>query len=407
MGQTLTEWYNDAEKSINAICICSDSEVSKKKGNCDDVEASSVINLALPASTDVNNILRQFTYIERIGNDGLTVVFSTYQSIEVISKAQKKPGRIFDLIICDEAHRTTGVTLVDEDESAFVKVHNNEFLVAKKRLYMTATPRIFSDDSKSKADINDAVLCSMDDESLYGKEIHRLGFGQAVDEGLLADYKVLVLTLSDRDISPSVQKMVSDKEHSIDTDDASKLIGCINALSKQIIGDGGIIDETDPLPMKRAVAFCQNICISKEITNNFNSVSENYIADLPEEKQEKILNVKSRHIDGTMNATARDSLLGWLKEENNECKVLTNVRCLSEGVDVPTLDAVMFLSVRNSQIDVVQSVGRVMRLSEGKKYGYIIIPVVIPSNISPEKALDDNTRFKVVWTVLKRSQGTR
>lgn len=400
MGQTLTEWYNDAEKPINAICICSDSEVSKKKGNCDDVEASSVINLALPASTDVNNILRQFTYIERIGNDGLTVVFSTYQSIEVISKAQKKLGRIFDLIICDEAHRTTGVTLADEDESAFVKVHNNEFLKAKKRLYMTATPRIFSDDSKSKADINDAVLCSMDDESLYGEEIHRLGFGQAVDEGLLADYKVLVLTLSDRDISPSVQKMVSDKEHSIDTDDASKLIGCINALSKQIIGDGGIIDETDPLPMKRAVAFCQNICISKEITNNFNSVSENYIADLPEEKQEKILNVKSRHIDGTMNATARDSLLGWLKEENNECRVLTNVRCLSEGVDVPTLDAVMFLSARNSQIDVVQSVGRVMRLSEGKKYGYIIIPVVIPSNISPEKALDDNTRFKVVWTVL-------
>ena len=400
MGQTLTEWYYDAEKPINAICICSDVEVSKKKGNNEDIDTASVVNLALPASTDVANILKQFKHIEKLGNYGLTVVFSTYQSIDVISKAQKKLGNIFDLIVCDEAHRTTGVTLAGEDESAFVKVHDKNFLKAKKRLYMTATPRLFSDDSKNRADINDAVLCSMDDENLYGKEIHRLGFGKAVEEGLLADYKVLVLTLSDQDISPSVQKMVADDEYSINSDDASKLIGCISALSKQIVGDEGVVKETDPLPMKRAVAFCQKISVSKEITNNFNAVSEKYIADLPEDKQEKILNVASRHIDGTMNATARDNLLGWLKDESDECRILTNVRCLSEGVDVPSLDAVMFLSARNSQIDVVQSVGRVMRLSEGKKYGYIIIPVIIPSDIPPEKALDDNTRFKVVWTVL-------
>jgi len=400
MGQTLTEWYYDAEKPINAICICSDVEVSKKKGKNDDIDSSSVVNLALPASTDVDNILRQFKHIDKTGNDGLTVVFSTYQSIDVISKAQKKLETIFDLIVCDEAHRTTGVTLTGEDESAFVKVHDNEFLKAKKRLYMTATPRIFSDDSKSRAELNDAVICSMDDENKYGKEIHRLGFGQAVEEGLLADYKVLVLTLNDQDISPSVQKMVADEDYSINADDASKLIGCINALSKQIVGDDGVIKETDPLPMKRAVAFCQKITVSKEITNNFNAVSKKYISDLPEEKQETILNVKSRHIDGTMNATTRDILLGWLKEESEECRILTNVRCLSEGVDVPSLDAVMFLAARNSQIDVVQSVGRVMRLSEGKKYGYIVIPVVIPSDIPPEKALDDNTRYKVVWTVL-------
>jgi len=400
MGQTLTEWSYDASESINAICICSDTEVSKKKGNNDDIDTTSAINLALPASTNVDNILRQFGYQKKTGNNGLIVVFSTYQSIEVISEAQKKLGTIFDLIVCDEAHRTTGVTLAGENESAFVKVHNNEFLKAKKRLYMTATPRIFSDDSKSRADIHDAVLCSMDDENLYGKEIHRLGFGQAVDERLLADYKVLVLTLNDQDISPSVQKMVVDEEYSIKADDASKLIGCINALSKQIVGDDGVIQKTDSSPMKRAVAFCQKINVSKEITNNFNSISEKYIADLPEDKQKKILNVKSRHIDGTMNATTRDNLLGWLKQESDECRILTNVRCLSEGVDVPSLDAVMFLSARNSPIDVVQSVGRVMRLSEGKKYGYIIIPVVIPSGIPPEKALDDNTRFRVVWTVL-------
>jgi len=400
MGQTLTEWYYEANEPINAICICSDSTVSKKKSNNDTEDSASLMELALPASTNVDNILRQFKYIEKNGKDGLTVVFSTYQSIDVISKSQKKLGNIFDLIVCDEAHRTTGATLADEDESAFVKVHDNNFLKAKKRLYMTATPRIFSDDSKSKADINDAVLCSMDDENLYGKEIHRLNFGKAVENGLLSDYKVLVLTLSDQDISPSIQSMVADKNHSINADDAVKLIGCINALSKQIVGDDGIIKETDPLPMKRAVAFCQNISVSNRISNNFNEVSKKYIADLPYDKKQKISNVKSDHIDGTMNATKRDDLLGWLKEDSDECRVLTNVRCLSEGVDVPSLDAVMFLSARNSQIDVVQSVGRVMRLSEGKQYGYIIIPVIIPSGMPPERALDDNVQYKVVWSVL-------
>lgn len=400
MGQTLKEWYADAEKPINAVCICSDPSVSRKKKEDDNVDTSSVLDLALPASTDVNNILRQFGYIQRNQNEGMTVVFSTYQSIDVISQALKSLDVIFDLVICDEAHRTTGVTLAGSDESAFVKVHDNSFIPAKKRLYMTATPRLFNESSKAKADLNDAVLCSMDDEKLYGKEIYRLGFGQAVDEGLLTDYKVLVLTLSDKDISPSVQRMVADEDNTISADDASKLIGCVNALSKQILGDEGIIKETDPLPMKKAVAFCQNISVSREVTNYFNAVPEKYIADLPDEKRGEIVPVQSRHIDGSMRAIQRDELLHWLKEDSDECRILTNVRCLSEGVDVPSLDAVMFLSARNSKIDVVQSVGRVMRRAEGKTYGYIVIPVVIPSDVPPEKALDDNDRFKIVWDVL-------
>ena len=400
MGQTLKEWYSDAEMPINAVCICSDSSVSRKKKEDDNVDTSSVVDLALPASTDVKNILRQFEHIRRNKNEGMTVVFSTYQSIDVISQAQKSLDVVFDLIICDEAHRTTGVTLAGADESAFVKVHDNSFIAAKKRLYMTATPRLFSESSKAKADLNDVVLCSMDDEKLYGKEIYRLGFGQAVDEGLLTDYKVLVLTLSDKDISSSVQRMVADDDNTISADDASKLIGCVNALSKQIVGDEGVIKETDPLPMKKAVAFCQKISVSREVTDYFNEIPEKYIADLPEERRDEISQVHSKHIDGSMRAMQRDELLHWLKEDSDECRILTNVRCLSEGVDVPSLDAVMFLSARNSQIDVVQSVGRVMRRAEGKRYGYIIIPVVIPSDVTPEKALDDNERFKVVWTVL-------
>lgn len=406
LGQTLREWTADSNEPIKPVCICSDSKITKKTNLNDDGDSTSVIDLAMPASTDVKNIIRQFRRIKEANKEGMTVVFSTYQSIEVIAEAQKAMdadiNAVFDLIICDEAHRTTGLKLAGEDSSAFIKVHDNNFLEAKKRLYMTATPRLYSDDSKSKAAQNDALICSMDDEYLYGKEIYRIGFGEAVERDLLTDYKVLILTLSDKDIPVSLQNsLAQDKE--VSTDDLSKLIGCINALSKQIIGDDELIKVSDPEPMKRAVAFCQNINISKNITDTFNEVSDEYVDTLDEKKKEEIVSVESQHIDGSMSAPQRDELLGWLKADDIEpshCRVLTNVRCLSEGVDVPSLDSVLFLSARNSQVDVVQSVGRVMRKAPNKKYGYIIIPVVIPSDIEPSKALDDNDRFKVVWTVL-------
>lgn len=406
LGQTLREWSADANEPINAICICSDPEISKKKTKNEDADTFSVVDLALPASTNTDNILHQFQQIKEKGLPGMTVVFSTYQSIEVISRAQKvllKNGfKEFDLIICDEAHRTTGVTLMDDDESAFTKVHDAEFIKSKKRLYMTATPRLYSDDIKSKAAQSEAVLCSMDDVALYGEEIYRIGFGEAVERDLLTDYKVLILTLNDKDVPPAVQRMIADKETEINTDDASKIIGTINALSKQFLGDQRVTKDGDPDPMRRAVAFCQSIAVSKKITATYNTATEAYLDSLPAEKKEHMVSIASKHIDGTMTAPHRDELLGWLKAEttDNECRILTNVRCLSEGVDVPSLDAVLFLSARNSQVDVVQSVGRVMRKSPGKNFGYIIIPVVVPSDVEAEKALDDNERYKVVWTVL-------
>lgn len=406
LGQTLREWSADACEPLNAICICSDPKVSKKRDRNKDTDAFSVVDLAWPASTDTNAIVRQFRQIKAKGLPGMTVVFSTYQSIDVVASAQAKLLRSgfpeFDLIICDEAHRTTGVTLADEDESAFTKVHDNTFLRAKKRLYMTATPRLYSDDSKSKAAEADAVLCSMDDPVLYGEEIYRIGFGEAVERDLLSDYKVLILTLSDRDVPPAVQHMVAAGETEINTDDVSKLIGCVNALSKQFVGDDGATLLADPEPMRRAVAFCQNIKVSKKITEIYNTAPAAYLDTLPPEKKARMVSIAAHHIDGTMGAPQRDELMGWLKAptENNECRILTNVRVLSEGVDVPSLDAVLFLSARNSQVDVVQSVGRVMRKSPGKKYGYIIIPVVVPADVEPDRALDDNERYRVVWTVL-------
>lgn len=407
LGQTLREWTTFSQEPIYPICICSDPEITRKKTKSEEGQGYSVVDLALPASTNVKDIVNQFKTIKK-KNSGMTVVFSTYQSIEVISKVQKELKveipelESFDITICDESHRTTGVTLSGEDESSFTKVHDDEFIKSKKRIYMTATPRLYSDETKSKAAQNEALLCSMDDEKIYGQEIYRIGFGEAVEKDLLTDYKVLILTLSDKDIPPAVQKMIADKESEINTDDASKLIGCINALSKQVLGDNGLIKESDPEPMRRAVAFCQNISASKKISSTFNTVTDSYISSLPEEKHGQIVSIESKHIDGTMSAPYRDEMLGWLKgsTKDQECRVLTNVKVLSEGVDVPSLDAVLFLSARNSQVDVVQSVGRVMRKSPGKKYGYIIIPVVVPSNVDASSALDDNERYKVVWTVL-------
>ena len=407
LGQTLREWTNDVDNDtkLYPICICSDSKISSKKSTNDD-NVISIVDLALPATTDTDKIVNQLKKIK--DKKGMKVVFSTYQSIDVIAGAQKKIleqeknfGE-FDLIICDEAHRTTGVTLKNEDESNFVKVHKNEFLKAKKRLYMTATPRLYDDNSKSKAKESEAYLCSMDNKELYGEEIYRIGFGKAVENDLLTDYKVLILTLNSSQIPAELQSIIANGENEFNFDDATRLIGCINGLSKQILDKERIIKVTDPEPMKRAVAFCRDIKTSKRVTNSFNDYSEDYISSLKEEAKRKMVNISSKHIDGGMNALEREDLLSWLKEDGKEkeCRVLTNARCLSEGVDVPNLDAVLFLSAKNSQVDVVQSVGRVMRKAPNKKYGYIIIPVVIPEHIRPEEALNDNETYKVVWSVL-------
>lgn len=212
-----------------------------------------------------------------------------------------------------------------------------------------------------------------------------------------------MLTLSESQIPAALQDAVADRSREIDTDDAGKLVGCINALSKRMLVDEGLLKASDPAPMRKAVAFCQNIRVSKKISAVFNGFKDSYYDSLTREEREKMVGVAADHVDGAMSATTRDEKLAWLNaspSDGNECRILTNVRCLSEGVDVPSLDAVLFLSARNSQIDVVQSVGRVMRTAPGKKFGYIIIPVLIPSHVTPEEALDDNRRFAVVWTVL-------
>jgi predicted helicase len=400
MSQTIREWTIDTSTPLRAFAVCSDVQVGKRRKSTSDVAEIETHDLDYPATTNAAKLADK---VSHAASDRMTVVFSTYQSIQVISDAQHKHGLPdFDLIICDEAHRTTGATLDGEDESNFVKIHSQDFIAGKKRLYMTATPRVFGDAVKSKASEASAVLCSMDDESLYGKALFARGFGWAVENQLLADYKVLVLAVDEQMVSTGVQNRLADGSSELKLDDATKIIGCYKALTKH-----GLKDEllTDPQPMKRALAFCKDIATSKLVQNEFAAVIHEYLASDEGKETEgdaTPLDCQLEHVDGTFNAKSRNRLLDWLKEEHGDhaCRILTNARCLSEGVDVPALDAILFMHPRKSQIDVVQSVGRVMRRSPGKNMGYVILPIGVPAGMTPEEALNDNERYRVVWQIL-------
>lgn len=407
LSQSLTEWTQESEIPIHAFAVCSDSDVGKKRKSLEDDFQMLAHELQYPATTDGRRLASEVT--KRHDAAHLSVVFSTYHSIEAIHEAQAHGLADFDLIVCDEAHRTTGATFESQDESTFVKVHDAAFIRARKRIYMTATPRIFGDLAKATAEKDNVALCSMDDEKLYGKELHVITFSEAVKRGLLVDYKVIVLSIEESHVNRRLQNLLKDENNQLRVDDAAKIIGCWKALAKQGLAETLKGDET---PMSRAVAFCQVIEIpkggkshkvsSKQIAGMFQKVIEAYQASAEDEEVADLV-CQADHVDGGMNAGEKEDKLKWLKAQppENTCRILSNVRCLSEGVDVPALDAVLFLTPRNSQVDVVQSVGRVMRNAPGKTRGYVVLPVVIPAGVEPHEALNDNRTYKVVWRVLQ------
>jgi len=408
LSQTLTEWTQESETPLHSFAVCSDSDVGKKRKVEDDAVQVFTHELRYPATTKADRLAAEMP--KRHDAEHMSVVFSTYHSIDVISRAQHDHGLdAFDLVICDEAHRTTGATFGDDDESNFVRIHDADYIRAAKRLYMTATPRIYGDNAKIKAESGEVTLCSMDDEALYGKELFVINFSEAVQRGLLTDYKVLVLTVEESAISRRLQELLKDEDNQLKVDDAAKIVGCWKALAKQGLHEQLIGDAE---PMKRAVAFCQVISpnykgtkhkvSSINIASMFQSVVEAYQESEKIDEAARII-CEAEHVDGGMNASQKEAKLSWLKAESpaNTCRILSNVRCLSEGVDVPALDAVLFLTPRNSQVDVVQSVGRVMRNAPGKKRGYVVLPVVIPAGMEPHEALNDNQTYKVVWQVLQ------
>lgn len=403
MSQSLKEWSDEAEQAMHAYAVCSDVKVGRQKNS--DLTDVAIHDLQIPATTDGK------TLVEAMGkkelDEGMTVVFSTYQSIDAVAEAQQAGLPDFDLIICDEAHRTTGATLAGTEESHFVKVHRNDVIAGGKRLYMTATPRLFNDDTKNAAMEKDAILCSMDDETMYGPVFYRIGFGEAVTKKLLADYKVLVLGVEETQVVSTFQDQLADSNMELNIDDVAKLIGCWNGLAKRRSGMHEASFGNDLAPMQRAVAFNRDIKSSKLVESEFEDLVRVHLTNLENEDTTDDLKVQVKHIDGGFNAVARAERLDWLKEDFNQdggqptCRILTNARCLTEGVDVPSLDAVLFLNPRNSMVDVIQAVGRVMRIAKGKQFGYIVLPIAIPEGMSTSEALKDNTRYKVVWQVLQ------
>lgn len=418
LSQTLTEWTQESTTPLHSFAVCSDSDVGKRRKQDDDTVQTYTHELRYPATTDPVRLAVEMS--KRHDDTHMSVVFSTYHSIDTISKAQKENNLpAFDLIICDEAHRTTGATFDGDDESNFVKVHDADFIQSDKRLYMTATPRIYGNNAKAKAENDSVLLCSMDDETLYGPELYVISFSEAVRLGLLCDYKVIVLSVEETHVNRRIQELLRSDDNELRVDDAAKIIGCWKALAKQELTPD-LVGDSDP--MKRAVAFCQVIetnkgakvhkVSSKNIAEMFQQVVQAYqdSEDIESFEDEALLKspaytlqCEAEHVDGSMNASAKESKLAWLKDTppENTCRILSNVRCLSEGVDVPALDAVLFLTPRNSQVDVVQSVGRVMRNAPGKKRGYVVLPVVIPAGVEPHEALNDNKTYKVVWEVLQ------
>ena len=387
LNQTVIAWNNDHQIPMFSLAVCSDKTAGRKDYLDEDMRLS---DLAFDATTNVEYLIGTW---ERQNNksDSMTVIFSTYQSLSVIRELQQKGFPCFDLVICDEAHRTAGVTLQGDQDSSFRLIHDDDYIHARKRLYMTATPKIFGESPaqkqalRKKAAQNSAELYSMDDESIYGPEFHRLSFSQAVNAKLLTDYKVMIF-------------MVREDE-SKELTDLAKIIGVCDALAKKIQPEDSDFIANDTAPMQRAVNFTGKITQSQAFTSNFPRPE----ISLFDGDNTPAIRFTADHVDGTMSAGTRAGKIQWLAKDipPGECRILSNARCLSEGVDVPALDAVIFFTAKHSEIDIVQSVGRVMRKAEGKNCGYVILPVAIKPSENPETELDKNEDYRKVWKVLQ------
>jgi predicted helicase len=391
-SQAMREWAEQQEVPHRYIGICSDTSAGKKN------EDVPIQELEIPVTTDPLKISEA---LGETDEDAMTVVFCTYHSLPIVESAQKQGAPAFDLILCDEAHRTTGVEGTDDktETSPFVLVHNADRIRAKKRLYMTATPRLYTEGAKAKAARHDIEVFSMDDPATYGPEFHRLPFSRAVERDLLSDYKVVILTMYEPEADAALRGYVGAGGKEINITDATKFVGCWRALQNP---EGKPDDDETIEPLRRAIAFNNTIRNSKRLVEHWNEVIESAVEQMPEDQRPVDFQCETQHVDGQHNAFDRKTRIEWLKGSTaGACRILSNARCLSEGIDVPALDAVLFMTPRSSHVDIVQAVGRVMRRTEDKEYGYIILPVAIPPGTDPADALNNNERFAAVWNVLR------
>ncbi len=420
LSQTFREYVQEKSEPFYASIVCSDDKVGKSKDeDNDDIKFS---ELPIKPSTRLEDILSVHKKAQK--ENKRFIIFSTYQSALRIKEAQEAGLNEIDLIICDEAHRTVGAMYSSnerDDKNAFTLCHSDENIKAKKRLYMTATPKVYSESSKAKAKESDNVIYSMDDGEIFGEEIYTLNFSKAIALDLLTDYKVIILAVRKENLSGvtnSVNKKIGqlkaegtklDKKL-INNEFVCKIVGTHKGLAKQDLivlddknkEDNNLQNQYDTTPSQRAINFCKSINTSNNIKDSFKTIMECYDEEL-KKKSFKNLQISIDHIDGTMNCKERLEKLENLNQfQPNTCKVLSNARCLSEGVDVPALDSIVFFDGKSAMVDIIQAVGRVMRKAKNKKRGYIILPIALEEH--EIKNLDEavnNTNFKNIWKVIK------
>ncbi|NHB40900.1 DEAD/DEAH box helicase [Helicobacter pylori] len=420
LSQTFREYAQEKSEPFYASIVCSDDKVGKSKDeDNDDIKFS---ELPIKPSTRLEDILSVHQKAQK--ENKRFIIFSTYQSALRIQEAQEVGLGEIDLIICDEAHRTVGAMYSSnerDDKNAFTLCHSDEHIKAKKRLYMTATPKVYSESSKAKAKESDNAIYSMDDAEIFGEEIYTLNFERAIALDLLTDYKVMILAVRKENLSGvtnSVNKKISKLEAEgtkldkklINNEFVCKIIGTHKGLAKQDLialddenkKDYDLQNKNDTTPSQRAINFCKSIDTSKRIKESFETIMECYNEEL-KKKSFKNLTISIDHIDGTMNCKVRLEKLEELNEfQPNTCKVLSNARCLSEGVDVPALDSIVFFDGKSAMVDIIQAVGRVMRKAKHKKRGYIILPIALEeSEIQNLDEAVNNTNFKNIWKVIK------
>jgi superfamily II DNA or RNA helicase len=369
LSQTLSEWAQHTTSPWPYICVCSDDTVNKNN----DEPISTVDDFPFEVTTDPARIA------DFLDLGGRKIIFSTYQSSAQVAAAIKDKQMTIDLAICDEAHRLTGKT-----DANYATILDNTKIPATKRLFMTATPRTYTPTIKNKAEERGVDVTSMDDEHIYGPVLHTLSFGEAISRDLLSDYRVVIVGVTD----PQVQELIDRRElvtvnNDVDTD------------ARTLAAHIGLAKATKDYNLTRTISFHSRISTAAKFAADHAKILE----WLPEGHTPSGT-TWTGSISGAMNTGDRRRLLNQLsKDEPGRHALLTNARCLTEGVDVPSLDGVAFIDPRSSQVDIIQAVGRAIRKSESKRTGTIVLPVLIPNTADIANALDDSA-FKPIWAIL-------
>ena len=403
VSQARAEWLSHTGRRMSALVVCSDSTA----GGRGESQALGPDSLVCPVKSEPADLAAYLLEMP-----ALKAVFCTYQSLrKCVIEAQAKYGApSFDLAIADEAHRTTGVE--DGVGGLFQDFHDETDLKAGKRLYMTATQRIYTSASKEALAAKSLKVIDMRDTETYGPLLHRVKFVDAVNAGRLSDYRVIVLCVDKGDaLTPGIRNLANEARQaaSIRDDDITRLFGVSLAINGHVEGHAG---DKPPGALRRTLAFANTIARSKwyEASINHPNLRARVTRRIRSEAGTDVdaaLNVVAKHLDGNSTALERNLELRQLRQapRRRECRVVCNAKLFTEGVDVPELDAIAFLDPRKSPIDIVQAVGRVMRRSEGKEFGYIIVPVAVEPGESVAVALSQGRDgYKAVGDVLRALQ---